>query len=139
MAVVSKLSKIWSKLSSAAKFAAHYSDELQGITAVVRRIVASLPIGRKEKADIESVLAKLDSAALNIEEFLLNGGDVAGKPVTVKASDVKKAVTEWLEENPQAILDAAAKLNLIVYSPNSGATAGEGEGKEKGEGENGES
>lgn len=137
MAVVSTLSKIWGKLSSAAKFAAHYSDELQGITAVMRRIVASLPLGRKEKADIESVLAKLDSAALNIEEFLLNGGDVTGKPVTIKASDVKKAVTEWLEENPQAIVDAAAKLNLIVYSPNTGAAAGEGE--EKSEGENGQS
>lgn len=114
MGIKKILSKVWNKLSSGSKFAAHYAEEASEIAEALRLIVSALPIGSQDRSRILQVIDKLDKAADNITEFLAGGGslDGSGPKVTPKANDVKAGIADYLDRNPtvltQAIANAAA-------------------------------
>jgi len=94
--------------SSVAKFMARYADEANNIADIFRTVLPALPINRQDKEKVEDVINDLDKVAERISAFLDENPGV-GEPVKVKASDVAKAVADYLEANPAVIGEAVAK------------------------------
>lgn len=121
MSIVENLSKVWGKLSSTAKFAAHYADEALSIANALRSIIPALPIGSSDKKKITDTITRLETAAGNIADFL-DGKNDFNPPVVVKESDVLKAVETYFAANPDKI-GTIAKAAPAVDKPSTKAKA----------------
>lgn len=96
--------------SSVAKFMGRYADETSSIADALRLMLPALPIGAQDKRRVADTIEKLDNAADNISAFLKSNPKV-GEPVTVRASDVQKAVADYLAANP-AVLEKAVAAEI---------------------------
>lgn len=104
------MEKIINVVGGVGKFMKRYAGEASRIADVFRTILQAVPIDAQDKAKVEKVIEDLDAAADRIADYL-NENPMIGEPITVKASDVEKAIAKYLDANPGVIAAALAKAN----------------------------
>jgi len=119
MSIVNNLGGIWEKLSSVAKFAARYADEMSNVAAAFRVIVPSLPINSKDKATVANAVSALEQIAGNIESALTANPEFGAK-VEIRRSDLVEIVADLL---PGIVTDM---LPVIVAEEMAKSAGGKG-------------
>jgi hypothetical protein len=77
-------------------FLAHHIGDLSAIHSALSELVAVAPVDSQDKERINSVLETIENSARNINDFLSGNKLVEGGSVTVKQSDLVKAVADYL-------------------------------------------
>lgn len=91
-------------------FLSHHVGDLGAIHVALSELVSVAPIDTQDKERINSVLATIENSAKNVEAFLSGNKITDGGNVTVKQSDLVKAVADYLTSKAgQDVLLAAVK------------------------------